>query len=667
MYGASHPTNDFSLATKYPVEWLRTNLLPRELWSPFARISDREFWNTLPANARQRIVKAGEEAQAKPMPALPATLYLDYARTGNRSRFEAIYHERRSGLHTLVLGECVEAKGRFRDAIGNAIWAICEESSWCYPAHIGAQKDGTGLPEVTEPIVDLFAGETASSLAWTDYLLGTELDKVSRRIRPRIRFEIHRRILTPCLERDDFGWMGFADKSSARRPNNWNPWINASVLTATLAIETNAERRVQLVHKILRSLDRFVQPYPSDGSCDEGPGYWGHAGGSLLDCLELLASAHRDAAQDPPLDPPPSLRAVAGVTPAGKLDVFDHPLIQEIGRFIYRAHIDGGWFVPIGDCPAQLGMDRALVYRYGKRINEGHLKSLAGYGATLEDMLGSVGGRYLGRQLATLANLTEILALQPKSPPLVRDVWLGSEDMQMMAARTEAGSNRGWYVASWGGHNAQSHNHNDVGNFLVFADGQPVLVDVGAPTYTAQTFSSRRYEIRAMQSAYHNLPTINGVMQEVGRSYAARQVNYAAKDPLAELQMDIAGAYPDRAQVKSWVRTVTLNRGKDVEITDAFELDNISGVTSQNLITPLDVVVDQPGRLALKNAAAPGKPGTVILEYDGTKLDSTVEDTAFDDARLARVWGSPLHRIVLQPRVPVKKDVWKLRVKIEHP
>ena len=42
---------------------------------------------------------------------------------------------------------------------------------------------------------------------------------------------------------------------------------------------------------IMLSVDKFLNPHPEDGGCDEGPSYWNHAGGSLFDCLELLFNA----------------------------------------------------------------------------------------------------------------------------------------------------------------------------------------------------------------------------------------------------------------------------------------------------------------------------------------------------------------------------------------
>ena len=634
---AASPT-DFSLAGDHPVEKLRSELLPQPDWKPFPKFPDRDAWAALPEAGRKHLVKLGEEALDRTVPALPATLYLEFARNGNRSRFEAVYFERREILQALTLAECVEAKGRFRDAIANALWAICEESTWCVPAHIGAQKSGVGLPDTAEPIVDLFAAETGVSIAWTLYLLGPELDRVSTRLRGRAERELANRILTPVFERDNFGWMALNVTRPDHRPNNWTPWIAASVLTTALTSEPDADRRTRITHKMLRSLDGFLKFYPADGGCDEGPGYWTRAGGSLLDCLDLLHSAT-----------------------GGKIDVFREPLIQEIGRFIYRVHIDGEYYIPVGDCPARLTPEHDLVFRYGKRIQDPNLLALAAGGASAAAVLGK--GYSFGRRLYAVFDLAEILALPQHGEPLVRDVWLPSQDMQLMAARSRPGSSDGLYVAAWGSHNAQSHNHNDVGNFLVFANGRPVFVDVGAPAYTAQTFSSRRYEIWAFQSAFHNLPTINGAMQSAGRQYAARSVQCQTNDVFAELQMDIGAAYPPSAQVNRWVRTVRLTRGESVEITDTFQLKAATGETSQNLITPLEPNTDQPGKIRLRAAASTGKRAVNIsLEFDSALLAPSVEPIDLSDNRLARSWGKRFYRIILRPKQPALHDTWKLRL-----
>src|SRR5690606_39553860 len=54
---------------------------------------------------------------------------------------------------------------------------------------------------------------------------------------------------------------------------------------------------------------------------------------------------------------------------------------------------------------------------------------------------------------------------QPGASPLLRDVWLS--EIQVMAARDQGGTPDGFYLAAKGGNNHESHNHNDIGNFVV--------------------------------------------------------------------------------------------------------------------------------------------------------------------------------------------------------
>jgi hypothetical protein len=151
------------------------------------------------------------------VPGLPATLYLEFRRNGNRSRYQDVWFLRPAMLGGLALAECVQGEGRFLDPLANVIWAICEESSWALPAHIGAQRAGVGLPDPSEPIIALFSAETACSLAWVVYLLEDRLDTVSPLICRRVRREIDQRILTPFLARDDFGWLGFHGRGLPKR------------------------------------------------------------------------------------------------------------------------------------------------------------------------------------------------------------------------------------------------------------------------------------------------------------------------------------------------------------------------------------------------------------------------------------------------------------------
>ena len=235
--------------------------------------------------------------------------------------------------------------------------------------------------------------------------------------------------------------------------------------------------------------------------------------------------------------------------------------------------------------------------------------------------------------------------------------------MQLMAARDREGSSEGYFVAAWGSHNAQSHNHNDVGNAVVFVDGAPVLVDVGRPTYTAQTFSSRRYEIWAMQSAFHNLPTVNGQMQKDGLAFRAKDVVYKATADSAALAMNIAPAYPEAAGITAWIRTVLLQRGREVVISDGFTLRAPTRDMSLNLMTPCGVSETEPGTLRLECDRIGGKKGLVVFARFNTRVQqAAVERIALDDRSLASSWGDHLNRIVLTPRETVQQGTWTLTI-----
>jgi len=636
----------------YPLHKLETLLLPRAAWHPYPPASRRPAWESLPPQHRQVMIALGQEALATPWPNLPATLYLRFARDGDRAAFEAPYFLRRSLLAHLVLAECVEGQGRCLDAIADAVWNICEESSWCLPAHIGAQKAGSGLPDTNEPIVDLFAAETSALLAWTHYLLADRLGQISPLLLPRMEGEIQGRILTPALERDDFWWMGF----TSREVNNWNPWINSNWLASTLLIETNESRRIASVAKIIRSLDRFITPYPNDGGCDEGPSYWTRAGASLYDCLELLYSAS-----------------------GGKINVYHDPKIQNIGRFISLAHIAGDYYVNFADAPALVSPDAALVYGFGQRIGDDAMSAM---GAWLEARSSldkpsrhKDPGHDLTRALRSLFHGIgrRELGDSPLAPipcshlaPLLRGAYL--PDIQFFAARDQAGNPAGLYLAAKGGHNAESHNHNDVGHFIVYHDGNPLIIDVGVETYTRKTFSPQRYEIWTMQSAYHSLPTIDGVMQQApGREFAARDVIYSADDESATFTLDLAAAYPPQAHLLSWKRKLCLQRGRQVELTDIYEFIKAPSSLTLSLMTPCNIDLSTPGSVLLSEAAiANGHvSASGLISYDPHHFTVTKEDILINDAQLRSSWGQRVTRILFTATNLGKKGHWIIQIKGE--
>ena len=626
------------LAGQYDSAAVAESLVSVDAWHPYPTIDDREAWMVLPERVRNGHIALAEEALEGEWSALPATLFLEFDRTGNRTNFQVAQSSRRERLANLVLGEVLEDRGRFLDDIVDGIWLISEETFWGFPAHLDLQSAGFGLPDVDEPAVDLFAAETGALIAWTYYLLGDRLDQVSPMVRPRMRSELQRRILRPNLAREDFWWMAF-DPSVI---NNWNPWIASNWLAIALIAEDDPGRRVATVHKIMRSVDIFLNSYPDDGGCDEGPTYWTRSGGSLIEVLELLREATN-----------------------GRVDIYDEPLIQEMGRYIVRSHVAGDYFVNFADARPTLQLEPAIVYRYGERINDESMMAFASSISSRQMLAkGPIPGRFgrLGRQLLTLFELDSMNAV-PGRQPLLSDVWL--PDVQFMAARQQSASTDGFFLAAKGGHNEENHNHNDVGNFVVYSDGEPVLIDLGPATYTRQTFSDDRYAIWNLQSGYHNVPIANGATQPDGAAYRAAALDYRADEASVRLKMDLAAAYPDTFEIESWERVIHFERGADIEITDTYKLGAYMGPSSATLMTARSVEKISEGTLELSSADGDGRP--IYIRYSAENTDVRIEEIELDDEGLQRTWGESVSRVSVAARSETTEGMISVVVSYESP
>lgn len=605
-------------------EKLRQTLIPRDKYRPFPTIHDRGAWDGLRAETRASLLVGGERYLRYEWPEMPATVFLEYARNGNRTNYENIRNARMAALQALVFAECVESKGRFLDDITNGVWATCEESFWGVPAHLYIQKADLGLPDPRDPTVDLFAAQTSALLASSVYLLDSTLDTVSPLIRERVYFETERRILEPLLTKN-FMWMGLpagkprpdlpwiaVAEGKAQPVNNWDAWICWNWLTTALLVDRNEDHRYRSVEKITLCLDRFIDTYPDDGGCEEGPGYWNVAAGAMFDALELFYSAT-----------------------SGAVDIFAHPLITEMALYMNRVHIVGKYYLNPGDASPIIQVDVDKMYRFGRRLKNQDLISLA---------VASMPADYRPNTLPAIFNESELRAQPPAKARRLRDTWL--PDSHIMAARMKAESVDGLYLACIAADNGKSHSHNDTGSFWVYSQGWPVLIDMGQETYQKKSFDAHRYEIPSMQSAYHNLPTIGGVQQGVGSMFRATDLAYASNDRSAQLAMELATAYPAEARLKSWRRTVRLDRSSNlIEINDSYLLTEPVPDITLSLMSACRVTQTGKGQLTL--ISAQGAPPTLI-SFDPNLLTASVETIPLENPELKRNWGSQIFRIQLK-------------------
>ncbi|MDR1569577.1 MAG: heparinase II/III-family protein [Oscillospiraceae bacterium] len=615
-------------------------LLPQNKFHPFPTIEERYAWEALPLEAKALIRSVAGAYEGVEPPAMSASLYMEYAREGVRERFESAYFARRKMLLSRTLGLCVSGGGDPKDVddLANIVWAICEESTWVVPAHVARPDYGSfggAVADAEAPMyIDLFAAETASFLAWTYYLAGAKLAEASPLIPKRIAYEIERRALDPFLLYKNFHWMGL---NHGNPVNNWNPWINANLLAAALIIEPDDGRRARIVEKICRSLDRFLSFYAEDGGCDEGSTYFGMAGGAMFDALSLLNAATN-----------------------GAIQIYDQPLFRNMAEYIAHAHIAGAMYINFADADMRVPHDAAMLGRAGAAVGSGLVRSFA-------DHLLAVGASEIPyeprkyhayRQLCDLFDTPDDSGDSPAQ--IGRRAYTPPREHYFAGIQLAIAREGGLFLAAKGGTNDESHNHNDIGNYVIYLDGEPMVADIGVETYTKKTFGPLRYEIWTMQSKYHNTAIINGCDQEYGREYAARGASFSSEGGKTEFTLDMAGAYGREARVVSYVRKIELDRAAGViEVTDDAELAE----SIENIVLPI-ILAAKP-TLERGRVLIPGRRA-LLMEYDADQFGARLEELPIPDQRLQAAWARPcLYRLLLTEKRASARGRYVIRYSME--
>jgi hypothetical protein len=206
----------------------------------------------------------------------------------------------------------------------------------------------------------------------------------------------------------------------------------------------------------------------------------------------------------------------------------------------------------------------------------------------------------------------------------------------------------GWFLAMKGGHNNESHNHNDIGTFTLYADGVPMFVDAGVGTYTKLTFSKDRYTIWSMRSEWHNLPVINGIYQHDGAGFRSSDVDVSFKKNAMRFSLDISGAYDEEADCNSWKRDYLL-AGNVLTITDTFSLKARDASDVENFLVQGSVYLPgdstPEGYLVKKGETVVVNSGKQMLLTYPSCLEPSVTVKELTDPRLTNVWGDSLRRI----------------------
>lgn len=589
----------------------------------FNPVSDRDFWDNISSRAVSYFENELKLYEGGVHPPLTASLYREYYVNGNRSNYEKIYFSRRSELICKTVLECYYNDNRYMNDILDLVWLILEETSWTLPAHNVFVKEADSLPDFKNSTLDLFLAETACTMAFVYQVVGEKLDKLSKVVTRRIRERLHHDIIEDCLNRNDYWWMGYREAI----PNNWNPWINSNILAVGIITEDNEKTLKKLVEKVIEMLDIYLNNYPLDGGCDEGPSYWNQAGLSMLECLWLLKEVTN-----------------------GKIDCFSEEKVINTSEYFMKMYAGNGKFVNFADSNLNVSVyfatlfkiakitENKKIYSFSKSIYEslkettqfkpyGEIKKFGGYDKLTKTFRMFDICKYLGElESCTEENIQGEL-----------DYYIPS--LEVMISKTSPNNEKGLFIGAKGGHNGENHNHNDVGNFIVYKNSVPFIVDSGNMTYQKITFSDKRYTLWTTRSSYHNVPVIGGFEQKDGKSFSASDAFYEAKNDNTIFSLNLKNAYENKNDILKWVRTIEFDRkNQAVFVTEAFEFEKETEYVL-NFLTPQSVNVSENTVYLTSDTNE-----TLKIEFEN-KVDTSVEKVMYDDSLITANWGEKLYRI----------------------
>jgi len=582
---------------------------------------DSIFWEDLPEGVKETLLLRGKKALQEEIPPLPATLFMDFYRTGNRSRFEIPYFQRRVLLIRMTIAYCAgERNDEMLDGIINLLSALCDEWTWVLPAHNWPLEDP--LPPVEPPRVDLFAANTASLVSLTVHLLADPLEKAAGRLVDRAKTECSRRCIRPFMENNRHWWMGYEQIGNHGSLNNWTPWITDNFLHTLFLLHETREELVRGVNRAGEILNHYLEAIPSDGGCDEGPSYWDHAVGSLYGCLDVM-----------------------NFMTGGSLGLLRDTFLTKAALYLKHVHIGGEYFANFADCPGKLNhLPSGLIYRMALSSDSRELRDLA---LSLTGVAGRDTEEWSAEEAFSPHRIIRDLMFPMDRGMKDGSATLAPPDEYLVYPETQVYIKRSGplYFSCKGGHNGESHNHNDTGQFILYYGGYPLLIDPGVGDYTRETFSDKRYSIWTMQSLWHNLPLVNGQQQKEGREFFCS--SFLGGEDFCRISM--GGAYPPEADLDRWQREFSFPPGgSELVLTDSWSCRR-----TENSLTWSFLTLEEPepgeGKISVRS-------GPVIMElsYPVDLLRTEREEKAIpEDDHKMRSWGrNILWKVTLSGRAP---------------
>jgi len=594
------------LQTLYTREYIDSFLVEPTKFCPIP-VSSSNYWKrTVGYWTRNSYTNNGRGYLGKKWTPIPTKVFKEFSITGNRGNYEALSFNLRRQMACMVMAEIMQDSSLFINDIIAGLHYFKNETWWGVPAHYPLPIPDSNIQEV-----DLFNAETANLLVWTCYMLEQRIEPIDNSICDEIRAEIKRRILVPART-INYTW----------KTHSWNhnPWTCANWISCILFCEKDRQQQVDDICQVLKCLDVFIDGYSEDGGCDEGVNYWDRATGSLFECMHLLdlASNH-------------------------KISLPLTPKIKSMASYIYKMYIGQGKYVNFAASNPNTLPNINILYPLGKTLQDTIMMKHAAFIAQEHEFIKHPWKLF--NQNDNYPSISRELCFLPFMPEFVKEKALEAHISSAWLPNTEiftANNSAGLFIAAKGGHNDESHNHNDIGNFIIYANNQPLFIDLGKDSYSAKTFNQERYTLMNTRSAYHNVPIINGKEQRAGRLFMSKNAMSKKNSGVKLFSLDIAKSYAPDAFIRNWERQFRID-DQSITITERFRIDRFISPSIIVLMTPHFPRQDNKGMLVFN---LPN--GKYALNYSPNQLLPEIETIDISQTAMQSSWGKTIYRIKMK-------------------
>ena len=433
-------------------------------------------------------------------------------------------HLQSSALLTLIYPDNEE----YFKSLVNSIWAYLDDYTWAPLGHYTEFYYGKTPKDFDFGLIDIFASSASFALAEIKNLLGHRFPKL---LNDRISYEIRRRTIEPYLNRKYF-WES--------HNNNWTAVCTGAV--AGVLMYEAPELFFENQERIHKSMECYLASYNDDGICVEGIGYWSFGFGFF----STYAMLEREITN-------------------GEVDWFKLPKVKEISKNIQKVFLQKDVMVTYSDCGMtskySIGLPQMLRHVYGndlERLPKAH--------GTV-----AVDNTHFNFLLRSVIYHNE----DNFCDDLAEDVTYSVKGSCYFFKK-----NKEYGFSCKGGNNGESHNHIDVGSFILARHNKQIICDVGAGPYYEGYHTEKRYTFFYPSAYAHNIPILNGVGED---DIARDDVTCDYDEKNQSVYMDITQAYGADYLKKAERRFFFSDR--EIKLTDSFKVDSKTEIKERFIST----------------------------------------------------------------------------------